>query len=235
MELYTTEQLTERWEAHNEICNLVGRFSFYELLRDTETIKRRLWCEDAEGASLGLNDGYYIGIAEIRKYYDAVKASDLCKAAIAKDRHHDVFEGKAADDIIGVGSLMVLNLTTPVLEIAKDMKTAKGLWSFMGGSVEHHAPGGPSAVNRWGRIGIDFVKESTGWRIWHMIVAVDFEAPMGENWVMPNIFPEPLIPFTMQRKNHELYHERRVYTSFPEVPVAYGTFAETFSYGPEDN
>jgi hypothetical protein len=241
---FSTEQLTERWESHNEITNLVGRLGFLEILRNTDMILSKYWCDESSTPSLGLQDGYYKGRAAIEEYYRAIKEIDMLKAETAKELHPNEFANKSASDMRGVGSLHALNFTTPVLELAEDGKTAKGLWYMVAGLVDFYSSEGPSAKNIWGRVGIDFIKERNGWKLWHVVFAIDIHAPMGAGWVAPSsapnvpkeyariaahTFPKPNIA----KKIYSPYSSERRPICFPKVPDPYATFAETFSYGAE--
>jgi hypothetical protein len=240
---FTTEQLTERWEAHNEITNLVGRLSFWEMLRDTDTIADH-WCNEPNVPVLGLQNGYYRGRAAIDGYYLAVKKLDVIKAETAKTLNTDELKDKAIDDIRGIGALRALNFTTPVLELAGDGKTAKGLWYIIAGDVDFYSGTGPAAKNIWGRVGVDFIKEDDGWKLWHVVCAIDIDAPMGGDWIgtagtadnhegyeriASYAMPKP----TVETDVYPAYTPKRQLLRFPRVPEPYGSFAETFSYGIE--
>jgi hypothetical protein len=243
MKQYTTEQLTERWEAHNEITNLVGRLSFWEILRDTDAILDQ-WCGESAAPCLGLRNGYYKGRAAIEAYYHAAKEADLIKAETALELHPVELAGRTAEETRGVGRLRALNFTTPVLELAGDGKTAKGLWYIIGGDVDFYSGVGPVANNIWGRVGIDFIKEDGRWKLWHVVYAADIQAPMGGDWtasprargasvgyerIAAHAMPKP----NVEREVYPVYHPGRRFLRFPGIPEAYESFDETFSYGIE--
>jgi hypothetical protein len=68
----------------------------------------------------------------------------------------------------------------PVIEVAKDGKTARGTWL---------APGitciGPQKVQAWtwGKYACDYIKEDGQWKIWHLHWYVTFEAPYEKGWL----------------------------------------------------
>jgi hypothetical protein len=243
MKEYTTEQLTERWEAHNEITNLVGRLSFWEILRDTDAILSQ-WCGESATPCLGLQNGYYKGRAAIEGYYRAIKEIDLVKAETAVKLHPAELAGRAAADARGAGSLRALNFTTPVLELAGDGETAKGLWYIMGGEVDFYSGTGPAANNLWGRVGIDFIKEYGSWKLWHVVCVMDIHAPMGGDWTAPPLargvpggyeriaacaMPTP----TIETEVYPRYSPGRKFLRFTKIPEAYESFDRKFSYGVE--
>lgn len=240
MARYTEEQLLERWEDIHEIENLMGRKAFFTLLIRDEDVWNNFWCKKAEDPCLGFNNGYYKGYDALRGWFAATKKYSLLKAELAKKSHPDELGCKKADELLGVGALHVDNLTTPVIELAEDRKTAKGIWYVMDTSVDYTASGWGSNMS-WGRIGVDFVKED-GWKLWHLVFAEDINIPTGTTWAVPQLekpvdrafaelgrfeFPKPSVP----AKVHERFHAKRPLKPFPAVPQPYGTFSETFSYG----
>ncbi len=236
---YTTEQLLERWEDVHEIENMMGRRAFFDLLVRDQQVFEEMWSH--QDPCLGLNNGYYKGYDAVAGYFKGLHDLYLRRAELAKTAYPDELGGKAAEDLIGVGGLHFDNLTTPVIELAEDRQTAKGLWYMLGGQVDFGVSGRETEMC-WGRIGVDFIKEDGAWKIWHMVIALDIDTPMGTSWAEPApekaadpVFgaladvklPEPNVPRTV----HELWHSRRQLKAFPPVPKAYKTFAETFSYG----
>ena len=235
---YTTEQLLERWENVHEIENLMGRRSFFLLWIQDQKVFEEMWTKNEP--TLGFNSGYYVGYESVAAYFKALRDLYIHRAEFAKATHRDELGDKAAEDLIGVGALHPNNLTTPLIELAEDMQTAKGMWYYMDASVDYGVTGRESNM-RWGRLAVDFIKEDDGWKIWHMIYADDLDCEMGGNWTKPApekekdpifgmlegiVFPEPDKP-----GQHEVWNDKRQLREFPRMPVPYKTFAETFSYG----
>jgi len=238
---YTTEQLVKRWEDYNEIENIMGRLTYNEIVKKSDYIWDTFWCKNMPDPCLGFNNGYYKGYDAIGEYYSALKDLDIIKAKVAQKIHPEELGSVAPEDIRGVGGINVLNFTTPVIELAADGKTAKGMWYLMGGSGDFYTEEGPRGTNRWGRVAVDFIREDTGWKIWHMLVVLDIDSKMGSNWadtagkiVDPTY--KKITEFSMPAPNvpqnvYELYHSRRRIKAFPKVPRPYTTFSTTFSYG----
>jgi hypothetical protein len=91
---------------------------------------------------------------------------------------------------------------------------------------------------------MDFINENGQWKIWHMVIAEDFEGLMGTDWNVPEPEKAPLpglegiadldkqVPGpNVPQQIHEKFHRYRPVNTFPMVPKPYNTFAETFSYG----
>ena len=236
---YTTQQLLERWEDIHEIENLMGRRSVYKLLVRDQKEFDEMWSK--RDPCLGFNFGYYKGYDAVKGYVAALNEYALLRAGLAKKEYPGALGSKDACDLIGVGALHVEGITTPLIELAEDRKTAKGLFYAMGAEFDF-GPSGREANMSWGRLGVDFTKEDGKWKIMHLVFAEDFNAPLGTGWadekeqlsshsVFGKLgeykFPEPNIPQSV----HERWHETRPLQAFPPMPVPYDTFADTFSYG----
>lgn len=99
------------------------------------------------------------------------------------------------------GKLVVHTLTTPVIEIAADGKTAKGVWISAGHESGVFGEGELSHIPRvdgsqpdgdgdriladwvWLKFGVDFVKEDGQWKLLHLHIYDMFRCPFEENWV----------------------------------------------------
>ena len=234
------EQVT-RWEHIRAIENLMGKRTFYGIYRWSDKVWEEMWCRKAPDPTLGFNNGFYKGYEAIEGYYKACRELIELKTKLVKEANPDRFGDKTIEEIWGVGSLDVNNLTTPIIELADDMQTAKGLWYYMRGNTDYDATG-IATFHQWGWIGVDFVYEDGAWKIWHMVMAEDLFFRAGETWleppkdlpVLPEYaaiadfkMPEPNVPMTV----YETWHDRRKQVDYPGVPKPYATFADTFSYG----
>ena len=84
----------------------------------------------------------------------------------------------------GTKGLMIEHtVTTPVIEIAQDGQTAKGIWISPGHETFPVESGPPKAHWSWGRYGVDFRKEHGEWKIWHLHVLTTFRTPFDQDWV----------------------------------------------------
>ena len=239
---YSAEELTSRWEDIREIENLIGRRAFYTMLGDPDKIWRELWCKKAPNPSMGFNHGYYQGYHAVEGWFQARKDYITLQTELVKTAFPDKLGGKTLQDILNVGNLNCENVSTPLIELAGDGQTAKGLWYVMGTDLEV-GPSGQESSYSWGRLGVDFVKEDGAWKIWHTVFAQDLLTPTGESWSQPEHpekpadprfaqlqgfrFPKPNVPMLI----HERFHSERVLAAFPPLPVPYDTFGDTFSYG----
>lgn len=139
--------------------------------------------------------------------------------------------------------------TTPVVEVAADGLTARGVWISPGHETFPGRPGEPPlALWSWGRYGIDFVKEDGEWRFWHFHIYTTFRTPYGVDWVQAAVdpahrmFPEGETPPGMPAPTRPVtfnqpYHPGRAPVLQPKPPDSYVTFDPALSYcapsGPE--
>ncbi len=238
---FTTEQLADRWADYREIENLMSRRSFLETYKRSDKIFEDYWCRKAADPCYGLNNGYYKGYEAIAAYYDAQYKLTKLRTKLLQDAYPEKLGGRGMDEIFGAGSLVVPNTTTPIIEIAGDGKTAKGLWYIFGSETEV-TPEGPVSTWVMGRLGVDFVREDGKWKIWHFLFIQDIDAEVGTDWseakeqkpvnskyaaLLDYKMPEPNVP----KKLNEIYHGKRKLVPIPAIPEPYMTFAETFSYG----
>ena len=238
--MFTTEQLTQRWEDQRALKNLMGKYANCLILNREQDIFGMFWSQ-AEDICLGFNDGYYVGPEAVKGYYDACYRRNALLASLMQQRFHEVLGGKSEEAIYGVGPFKVKPLSSPVIEVAADGNTAKGLWHCQGAYNDVEVCG-PVANWTWGYFAVDFVREADGWKIWHLSYTNDVDCICGQSWgkekqPLPPL-PEfaPLADFrypeyTVKKAVRALYTPDRPHTDAPEIPQPYNTFAETFSYG----
>ncbi len=238
---YTTEQLVTRWEDQREIKNLMGKYANLVLLNREGEVFDRLWCD--ENPALGFNDGWYLGADAVRGYYAACVERNMLVASLLQKRFPERLGGKTPEEIYGIGPFKVEPMACPIIEIAGDGNTAKGLWCCQGARNEVEACG-PRARWTWGWFAVDFMKTPEGWRIWHMQHVNDVDCTCGQSWAKPQPAYPPLAefaplgefsypPYTVAETVRAFYSPERPITPAPQIPQPYHTFEETFTYGRE--
>lgn len=237
---YTTEQLVARWEDHREIKNLMGKLSNMILLNREGEIFEAFWA-DNEDVCLAFNDGYYKGKSAVSSYYAAVRERNMLVASLLRDRFPEKLGGKSDDEIYGIGPFKVYPMYTPVIEIAGDGKTAKGLW-YCAGAKNEVGSSGPVANWTWGYFAADYIREGKAWKILHLQMLTDVDSIAGQSWGKP-VTPYPELPEFAPLKDFKYpayteavqirapYSPQRPNTGAPALPKPYGAFSETFSYG----
>ena len=233
------EYLVERWEDQRTVKNLMGKYVNCLLLNRQGEIFDAFF-SSREDVGLTFDDGSYIGAEAVKRYYDAVVERNRLSAKLLQDRLPEKLGGRSEDEIYGIGPFQVKPLTAPVVEVAEDGQTAKGLWFCLGCSAEVTSRG-PEANWTWGYFAGDFVYEDD-WKIWHLQYLNDVDSLCGQSWGR-EITPYPELPefaalkdfayppYTLAENVRALYSVDRPLTAAPRIPEPYDTFANTFSYG----
>ena len=236
------EFLVERWEDQRDIKNLMGKFVNCLLLNRQGEIFEAFFSQ-RQDVCLTFNDGSYIGPQAVRGYYEAAVERNKLSAKLLQDRLPEKLGGKAEEEIYGIGPFQVKPLTAPVIEVAEDGETGKGLWFCLGCSAEVTSRG-PEANWTWGYFAGDFVYEDDSWKIWHLQYLNEIDSLCGQSWGR-ELIPYPELPefaalqefsypeYTVREAVRELYRVDRPLTATPRIPEPYKTFSETFSYGRE--
>lgn len=237
----SAEDRAKRWMDQRQIQNLMGRFVYDCMLKRELGIYDRFWCRTTPEPSLGVNSGFYVGEEAIREYYEAQYRNTEARTRVMVELFPDFLSRYSELERHGVGSLDIDALCTPVVEVADDGQTAKGMWNVMG--IENDIfPNGPYSVLGYGYICGDFALEDGEWRIWHLCQLDELISPVGMDWSRAWEMPEPegafaaLKGLTLPEPNVK----RGLYRSYsgdrepvPQlmIPQPYATFSETFTYG----
>jgi len=150
-----------------------------------------------------------------------------------------VFEGKEAvtaiiNEVVGAkprkGEMLDLQLTTPMIEVAGDLQTAKAVWWCPGGGAIAYEDKDPEAIWAWGMIAADFVNENGVWKIWHFHYFRYIKCLYTKGWVedtslinRPNI---PVHPLAKATTYHNPYSPLSVREAIPACPRPYDTYTD---------
>jgi hypothetical protein len=136
-----------------EIQNIMGRYAIY--------VAANKWIE--------VGNMFALDEPDVRQNVPA----DMSGAAV-----RTYFE-KRDKEQLQPGVLHQHSFLAPLIEVAGDGKTAKGVWDSLGIDT-----GGGNNMANWGwvRYAIDFKKLNGDWKIWHMKVLSLWNAPYGEAW-----------------------------------------------------
>jgi len=97
-----------------------------------------------------------------------------------------VVAGEIGDNMAGndnVGHMPLHLLTTPIVEVAGDGQTAKGVWMAVGMvAMVDHKTNKPKADWEWTRYGVDFVIEDGVWKIRREHVMPLIRIPWNGDW-----------------------------------------------------
>lgn len=237
---FTTEQLVTRWEQLRAIKNLMGRMSADYTLKKEGEMFGKYW-SSREDVSLGVNDGWFVGAEAVAGYYGTLGAQIAAQSKLIQSIFSKELGDKSDEELRGVGTMDYKPIDTPVVEIAADGQTAKGIWCLRG-SHSKILPSGPVAYWEWGWFAADFILESGEFKIWHLQYLQEILRPNGHPWYGPeDVYPAvkefaPAADFQFPVPDHPAvlrakYTADRPFTKTPRVPEPYETFDDTFSYG----
>lgn len=238
---WNSEELLTRWEKRRALQNLMVRFFSQDYLMRRENKMYDTYWSKADDVCLGVNNGYYQGAAAVQAYYQGLADRTALESKLIQQKYAAQVGSLSAEEAYGIGIMDMKSLVAPVIEIAADGATAKGIWTIHGMNTKLTAAG---QVSYWERAYVagDFVWEDGAWKVWHLLYVQDLDAPSGTNWADPAPeypadpayaaladfqFPEPNVKMTV----YETYSAARPFYAPPAYPEPYETFAETFSYG----
>ena len=124
------------------------------------------------------------------------------------------------------GYLLHHYLATPMIEIAGDLKTAKGVWYSPGiEAVTGPDRAEPQALWSFGAYAVDFIYENGNWKIWHMhwfrCVKADFHKGWVDDLSMTVTGRLPNSPELQPTTYHNPYTPASVQESIPPCPAPY--------------
>lgn len=170
----------QRMEDINAIQNLMGKMdNLYEAGMYEE--RMAYIAEKTPGVSMEVGArGVFEGYESVRRslvdteyYFEKSHSAGMRKLFPDIDFPSD-FAGKYESNLLG----------TPVIEVAGDGKTAKGVWtSLMTVGKTHENDPKMSAMWIWWKIGADFVKEDGQWKIWHYVKNPVYATDYSNSWV----------------------------------------------------
>lgn len=241
MELHELEYQLKRLQAYNDISNLMGRYQYLHTGGQMNIIGRELFAYELPDARCEYGPLGVFGPEKSLQFFDAM--TEL----FTKGKGHCT-----------PGRLELHQITTPVIEVADDLKTAKGMWMSTGAFLRLHDDDNDSGHSfAWnsGKYAVDFINLDGVWKIWHLHVCdlwrTDFDHDPVEHagilnpgttqemidvWnrhaaAGKNVRPHgiPVIP-DAPTTFHYSYAVNSVAPQFPPPPQPYDTFENTFAY-----
>jgi hypothetical protein len=148
--ILTGEQRVARLEAVRQIKNLMARLAHRHAVNEQAHILE-LYALQTPGVRAEMPLGVYEGREGLERLY-------LRMTSLGGDHR---------------GRLHMHTLTTPLIEVAGDLQSAKGIWLCPGHATDRNPAdaGAPlEAAWVWTKYGCDFVIEQGQWKIWHLRV-----------------------------------------------------------------
>jgi hypothetical protein len=194
--------------------------------------------------------GIWEGMSKIRDWYCNATTENL---KLSLEKISKIYpEIKNVPENLGAGSGWAIHTqTTPIIEVAGDGKTAKGMWYSPGIMANTAIIKGKAEVSGgwfWEKYGVDFIKEDGKWKIWHIGMYYD---PTPPGWgAKMNIMGESnadkvskgeqnqaeqkikalMAPTKPNPDPYKSWEPKSVMKLKPKFPEPYYTFSETFSY-----
>ena len=144
-------------EEVEEIKRLQRKYQYWLTKQDFEKIVERCFAQKTPGVSIEASDsGIYRETEGIKRFF--LQFMD-------KLRHTQ-------------GAFTMHLAVAPIIEIAKDGKTARGIWFSPGCAGDANSNG----MWIWGVYMVDYVKEDEKWRLWHVNFNPFFRTPYDKGW-----------------------------------------------------
>ena len=185
---FTTQEAAERALAWQECSNLAGKHEAYHTAVMHRAELENCWVYDdefTETMSWTNNSQFMYGKENVYGFYCGVETEvqNWLRGAIAADETGVIQD---SEDWYGTGMLWYHMLMSPVIEVARDGKTACGLWQSFG-TVTQPQGGGMGETWTMEDYTMVFAKQSGGdWRIWHLRTFVHFYTNTGNHWYEQN-------------------------------------------------
>lgn len=251
-----TISTADRAMATIEVQNAYSKHAYYHTIGAHCEEMADIWVkEDGEYAATArwtrMGSMLEEGIPLIKKHYctDNEESKKQKLEAISK-----VYpEVKNVPENIGIGyGYTIHTQTTPIIEVAGDGKTAKGIWYSPGIGTNVEITNGKPEISGgwfWEKYAVDFVKEDGKWKIWHLVNVMD---PTPQSWGVQTA-QKPAGEKEQQASGdkgqqaqggtgensdglkpvadpYETWSPTTKSKIYPKFPEPYYTFSETFSY-----
>jgi hypothetical protein len=195
-----------RLRAVTEIQNLMGTYTVNHLPKNMHD-HIELFAMEFDDVSVEVGDrGVYVGPEALRTLFGVQFQMDL------------------------KGNLLIHYLATPMIEVAGDGKTAKGVWRSPGiEAVVSRDTGHPEALWSFGAYACDFIHVGGRWKIWHLHWFRTVKSSFAKGWVedLSMAFgAAPPAPTLKPTTYHNPYTPQSIQASVPPCPKPYATWTE---------
>lgn len=246
----------ERAKAYGEIQKVWATHAYCYSAEEQRFELDHFWAKEHDDIMYSHGPYAYVGRDLVYEYYAA--GNEKMNAGKLK-LMHALYPDQIADipENLGIGDMVINIQSTPYIEIAKDNKTAKGIFYNVHFQSEIDLEGQPTAAKHAGwnlqKDVVDFVKESDGWKIWHFAASPEVGGNLDIN-VQGRMHAAPppedveagedkkprhgrTIPGTFPKMNRvieplpyqDTYSAMRVAQFSPKLPMPYETWDESMS------
>lgn len=208
----------DRLQAYEDCRNLMG--SYATCLSDNRTADIAAMFADRPDCMLEMPWGRYDGKEGIIRCYTI--------------DHMDVREGDNKTWLNGEYTMRYM--TTPLIEVAGDGLTARGV--FIAHGFETYATLNKREDYRgrtfwnWGRCGVDFILENGEWKFWHVRLCPLVFTEYGKSWEEHRKYDgfgrnsSPAIDGPVVHPIYEWAIDELIFRDTPPLPEPYETFAD---------
>lgn len=164
------EYRIQRLEAIQEIHNIMGIYEYFHSAGMYKEKVARIFSQKSPTVCAEVGTwGHFVGIESVRRLYEKMHPWGIGGGDMENFRR---------------GSMYEHDLTTPVIQVAGDLKTAKGVWMSPGHETRvDRITGEVQAGWCWVKYACDFLNEDEEWKIWHCFIFLTFFAPYHKGWM----------------------------------------------------
>lgn len=213
----SVEERLQRTEDFQQIQNIMGRYA-YVTMAMAQKERVALFAKKTPGVRV------YFGQ---EGYFEGIDAPDRAWGGLP-----EMMAGESQGPPLG--AMPVHAPICPVIEVAGDGKTAKGVWIGLGLlCMKDRETGEPIGAWEWDKYGVDFVKEDSIWKIWHFhIYRLIHGWGVDEKWAEQFSKPEGGMGLKMDGPavDDNPYHPDTVQRLVPKPPEPYETWEDTTMY-----
>lgn len=156
------ERQVERNKDYIDISNLHGRYNHLLLGHNWDKIVDEMFAKKTPGITAEIvESGVFHGLEGVKKVFIEM---------LGKLYHYD-------------GNLALHELTTPVIEVSKDGRTAIGMWYTWGANTFYDPVKGVVAIWQVIKYHHQFVKEDGKWKFLHYKAHLVFRSSFDKGWV----------------------------------------------------
>jgi len=156
-----------------QVQNLMSKHSYYHAAGMHLEELADIWVDEngpnAATATFASPAWKMLGVSGIKKYYGQNNQDNKVKELEAVSKLYPEIEN--IEENLGAGHEYAMHTnTTPVIEVAGDGMTAKGIWYSPGMGLSSRINGTNVSYGGtffWEKYGADFIKENGVWKMWH--------------------------------------------------------------------
>jgi hypothetical protein len=212
---FELERLLMAKMAERDCQNLIGRYCHYRTACRTDDILA-IWSAEPD-ARVEMPWGVYDGPEGVRRLFTQELTA------------HDDLSARR-------GKLDIDALSTGVIEVAADVKTARGAWFSQG--LRTRADQGEAECDwYWTKLAVDFRYEADSWKLWHMAYFPMLASPYQTPWYdVPKLTVEQFSAYHPDRKPTartlwSFHRDNQYPLGHPATPKPYDNFDLEVGYG----